>query len=282
MPASIHCDCGSIITPDYEVTIVCACGRTYPPVPSNLTALYAECRQRVIDLETILEASHNAYLRVHKQRNELHSQLSQVKLLLEEFRPVVPSQTKALERIHTLTARYKMTQVPQDSLPPIDQLLYEAWTIIANAGQGDWGRESEEWQEAARRWRDQYHARLDEADPGIQRVWRFSYENGHATVELGGVQVSSLTANGESWVRRTELDSLYDSLRTLAEDWTHEATKEPMAMAKRPWIAAVRDLKKLLGPRGDTTNRSDTCEHGISRKHMPYTHYSIYHKEDHP
>lgn len=123
---------------------------------------------------------------------------------------------------------------------------------------------------------------ISKSDSTGQRVWRFSYENGHAIVELGGVRVSSLTANGESWVRRTELDSLYDSLRTLAEDWTHEATKEPMAMAKRPWIAAVRDLKKLLGPRGDTTERNGVCEHGISWKYMPYTHYSIYHKEDHP
>lgn len=123
---------------------------------------------------------------------------------------------------------------------------------------------------------------VSKTDSDGRRIWRFSYENGHATVELGGVDVSSLTANGESWVRRTELDSLYDSLRTLAEDWTNEATKEPMAMASRVWIAAVRDLKKLLGPRGDVTKRSDTCEHGISRKHMPYTHYSIYHKEDHP
>ena len=29
-----------------------------------------------------------------------------------------------------------------------------AWGIIANAGGGDWGKESEGWQEAAVRWRD--------------------------------------------------------------------------------------------------------------------------------
>lgn len=25
-----------------------------------------------------------------------------------------------------------------------------------------------------------------------------------------------------------------------------------------------------------------TCEHGVPRKDMPYSHYSMYHKEDHP
>lgn len=29
----LYCDCGTIIVPDYEQTIVCSCGRAYPPVP---------------------------------------------------------------------------------------------------------------------------------------------------------------------------------------------------------------------------------------------------------
>jgi hypothetical protein len=40
------------------------------------------------------------------------------------------------------------------------ELCYIAWTIIANAGDGNWERESEEWQEAAKRWRDEFHAEL--------------------------------------------------------------------------------------------------------------------------
>lgn len=39
-----------------------------------------------------------------------------------------------------------------------DDLLYAAWGIIANAGGGDWDRETFEWIEAARKWRDKYHA----------------------------------------------------------------------------------------------------------------------------
>jgi hypothetical protein len=39
-------------------------------------------------------------------------------------------------------------------------LLEWAWTIIANAGGGDWKRESKHWQDAAAKWRDAYHASL--------------------------------------------------------------------------------------------------------------------------
>lgn len=173
-----------------------------------------------------------------------------------------------------------------------ENIGWHSWVKPTDAQRLERIKQRNEWRVAE--WEESYQAPLsndtdntDIADtyklPSLgKRVWKFGYDSGHATVELGGVELLSLTANGESWVRQTELDNLCDSLRTLAEDWTNEATKEPMAMAKRPWIAAVRDLKKLLGPRGDTTNRSDTCEHGVSRKHMPYTHYSIYHKEDHP
>lgn len=36
-------------------------------------------------------------------------------------------------------------------------LLEWAWGIIANAGGGNWELESQEWREAAARWRDTYH-----------------------------------------------------------------------------------------------------------------------------
>lgn len=35
-----------------------------------------------------------------------------------------------------------------------------AWGIIANAGGGDWSKESEDWQAAAAKFRDQYHQKL--------------------------------------------------------------------------------------------------------------------------
>lgn len=39
-------------------------------------------------------------------------------------------------------------------------LLEIAWGIIANAGGGDWEKESKEWQDAAIRWRDTYFGSL--------------------------------------------------------------------------------------------------------------------------
>ena len=43
-------------------------------------------------------------------------------------------------------------KVDQD--PALRDAIEMAWGIIANAGGGDWTRETAEWQEAAARWRD--------------------------------------------------------------------------------------------------------------------------------
>lgn len=40
-------------------------------------------------------------------------------------------------------------------------LLERAWGLIANAGGGDWSKESEVWELAAVDWRDAYHAYLN-------------------------------------------------------------------------------------------------------------------------
>lgn len=45
---------------------------------------------------------------------------------------------------------------------PWEHLGYWAWTILANAGGGDWSRESPEWQAAVVRWRDRFHELLTE------------------------------------------------------------------------------------------------------------------------
>lgn len=43
----------------------------------------------------------------------------------------------------------------------ITGLLETAWIIIANANHGDWTTATLDWQEAAARWRDDYHATLE-------------------------------------------------------------------------------------------------------------------------
>lgn len=55
----------------------------------------------------------------------------------------------------------------------VDDLIYTAWTIIANAGEGDWDREDHRWKEAALRWRTRFHAYLDtRPHKGRQNYWR--------------------------------------------------------------------------------------------------------------
>lgn len=42
-----------------------------------------------------------------------------------------------------------------------DDLIERAWAIIANAGGGDWAKESADWQQAAAAWREEYHQWID-------------------------------------------------------------------------------------------------------------------------
>lgn len=50
------------------------------------------------------------------------------------------------------------------SAPEGEELLYDAWAIIANAGGGNWTKETPDWQTAAVAWRERWHAHI--AKPG--------------------------------------------------------------------------------------------------------------------
>lgn len=44
----------------------------------------------------------------------------------------------------------------------VHELISDAWGLIANAGEGNWERESPAWQKAAVTWRDNWHRYLRE------------------------------------------------------------------------------------------------------------------------
>ena len=68
----------------------------------------------------------------------------------QEMKPDVPVPLKVRS----------VQEKPIEAEQGVNDLLEEAWGIIANAGTGDWLRETPEWREAAARWRDRYHAHL--------------------------------------------------------------------------------------------------------------------------
>jgi hypothetical protein len=70
--------------------------------------------------------AHADFMRLSKQHNELKARLTLAEGLAEQWKDC---------------AEY-------------------GWAIIANAGAGNWARESKDWQEAAARFRDQYHTAL--------------------------------------------------------------------------------------------------------------------------
>lgn len=95
-------------------------------------------------------------------------------------------------------------------------LIESAWGIIANAGWGNWEKESVEWREAATRWREKYHAMLDEDLIAVLAVHAVEDRGYEATVPLERQAPrevregpcphcghSGLTAqpNGEIWCR---------------------------------------------------------------------------------
>ncbi len=69
--------------------------------------------------------------------------------------------------VEGLKEREMDEQLPQERTKIADPVTTEnarlkeaveiAWGIIANAGGSDWTRETEEWQKAAARWRDEFY-----------------------------------------------------------------------------------------------------------------------------
>lgn len=98
---------------------------------------------------------------------EMRSQVSEAtrhayETKIGEGRPQeVPVLTMNGEAAPKMMAKIREAQassraVIQDAEPNGD-LLDTAWSIIANAGGGNWETQTEEWRQAARRWRDEYH-----------------------------------------------------------------------------------------------------------------------------
>ena len=54
----------------------------------------------------------------------------------------------------------------------ITDMRDSAWGIIANAGGGDWDKESPEWKAAAERWRDTYLNALPDSGLDVERLGR--------------------------------------------------------------------------------------------------------------
>ena len=50
-------------------------------------------------------------------------------------------------------------------------LIGMAWVIIANAHGGDWDVAPEDWRNAARTWRDEYHASLPVSASDVEPEW---------------------------------------------------------------------------------------------------------------
>ena len=69
-----------------------------------------------------------------------------------------PSVDPAQDAESVAAARWERTHNPTAYADMLENLLYRAWTVIANV---QWDEQTEEWRQAARAWRDVWHAHLD-------------------------------------------------------------------------------------------------------------------------
>src|SRR5688572_2265632 len=63
------------------------------------------------------------------------------------------------ERINMIP---ELAELFAEKVDKYHEIMDLAWGVIANAGDGDWEGESAGWRKAAVRWREKYHAMLDE------------------------------------------------------------------------------------------------------------------------
>ena len=101
---------------------------------------------------------------IPRNHNERLQKLAQ---LCEHHRPL-NSVAYTHDDSHTPTCGCDKQQYdPESSRPPEvlafysnEDLLYRAWTIISNVSDGNWEDQTEEWQNAAARWRNEFHDSL--------------------------------------------------------------------------------------------------------------------------
>ena len=68
------------------------------------------------------------------------------------------------------TAHVVARATPTPDTPAPSDLIHEAWAVIANAGGGDWSKETTEWRSAAANFSDKMHAATRVAPPPDTRL----------------------------------------------------------------------------------------------------------------
>jgi hypothetical protein len=131
---------------------------------------------------------------------------------------------------------------PEPAAEPVEALEI-AWGIIANAYGGNWDLATEEWREAAIRWRDEHwHPRLPAADPSIEPGGEPRYTLAEVADILEAEAEECRAADGEV----SALEGWRDASRWLR----HEGTCGGPVYRRPDTLAEVADLieRREYGP----------------------------------
>lgn len=110
-------------------------------------------------VETVLTRNERAVDAIADRLPALHRLLSMVyDQAVAEGR-----MTRAEAALHKHPVLHEVGAAISSERRAADDLIERAWGVIANAGGGDWSKENEVWNIAAKAWRALYHKRLDSA-----------------------------------------------------------------------------------------------------------------------
>jgi hypothetical protein len=151
--------------------------------------------------------------------------------------------------------------VERDSAAP-DDLLYDAWVLIANAHDWHLGYEPQhaEWREAAIRWRDRWHATLDELRPVPSSSTREDGETGGVAGQLAALSewIDAAPANAA----RDREAATWGRLAKVSEEIgeVREAWLDYLDIANGRLIAAFIGATEQNPRKGHTHDRTDVIK----------------------
>lgn len=97
----------------------------------------------------------------------------------------------------------------------VTDLEEAAWGLLVNisVGDGEWKSQTPEWQEAAARWREQYHAKLAESED--DRLSKLEQAMVSLAVSVAGLQTLALQGNTGGALTQWELARQYEPDREI-------------------------------------------------------------------
>lgn len=123
---------------------------------------------------------------------------------------------------NVLTTHHQELQKAREEWQTLADSAEMLWVVLANVNEGDWTKQTPEWQEAAKRWRDNYFGAVAKKDHSeLDQLNKFMTHNTREELIKELRMVANMINMGEriQWGRETTLmDKAADMLETLHQE----------------------------------------------------------------